>query len=301
MTLQKEIIVFKDLNKKNLDIFNKSVGDIELLKNSILEKKVNVFVLDNVIKEQSLNELGLQVYRWLIYDQVFEEIRKKTKLFLSPHYHDLMNKGYIKIENFLSSGEIKNIQTKILKIPQANLTKKISCNLPLTIDMRNNSDFQDILKMCQADNNYTENELYLRKISHVKPGEYSEDARQYNFHVDKFYPNFKIWFYPFSVKEQDGPLAFFESSHINTVEKMRWVYNRSLEDKDWSRLHYNIDDYVSMSNSLNLKKEIRCSASANTMFIVDTRMFHRRTPAKIGKLRLSLRAILKRNNIFRKT
>ena len=50
---------------------------------------------------------------------------------------------------------------------------------------------------------------------------------------------------------------------------------------------------------LKLKEEIVCQAPSNTMFIVDTRMFHRRTPATINMLRLSFRAILKRNNLFK--
>jgi hypothetical protein len=79
---------------------------------------------------------------------------------------------------------------------------------------------------------------------------------------------------------------------------MQWVYSNSINNKDWSRLHNNVSDYREASEALQLKDEIICEGQSNTMFIVDTRMFHRRTPADVGKLRLSFRAILKRNNLF---
>ena len=86
---------------------------------------------------------------------------------------------------------------------------------------------------------------------------------------------------------------------MNTVKKMKWAFEKSVKNENWSRLHFNVEDYHNKTRDLELGEEIRCAAPANTMFIVDTRMFHRRTPAPVGKLRLSFRAILDRNNIFK--
>ena len=79
---------------------------------------------------------------------------------------------------------------------------------------------------------------------------------------------------------------------------MKWVHERSVNNLDWSRLHYHISDYKEAAEDLELEEEIVCKAPNNTMFIVDTRMFHRRTPAAINMLRLSFRAILRRNDLF---
>ncbi len=287
------------LSFKNQTIFENATGNKLLeFQSSLLKSDINPFILDDTIQSEHLNRLGLQVFRWLAYDQQMESLRLKSPLFNSDDHKQLLNNGYIKINNVFEKNKIKKIQKEILLLPETLLTKKVCKNLPITVDISLNKKVQNIFRLCQGDQSYIENNLYLRKISHLIPGEYSENARQYNFHVDKFYPNFKVWFYPFEIKRSSGPLAFFRGSHKNTVEKMQWVYNNSVNNKNWSRLHNNISDYKKVAESLQLKDETVCEAQNNTMYIVDTRMFHRRTPADIGKLRLSFRAILKRNNLF---
>lgn len=287
------------LNSNNIEIFEKATKKSFVeLENNIKNFLINPFVLDDTIDHPELNEMGLQVFRWLAYDQRMEEKRAKTKLFQTNYHHDLVEKGYIKLENILNLKELIQAKKQILSLPEIVLRRKSCENLPITLNISNNHLIQDIFRLCQGDNEYSENSLYFRKICHVSPGENSEDARQYNFHVDKFYPNYKVWLYPFHMRKEAGPLSFFEASHKNTVSKMKWVYNRSVNKIDWSRLHYNVDDYAEEAKKLDLGKEVICADNENTMFVVDTRMFHRRTPTNIGSLRTSFRAILKRNNLF---
>ena len=184
------------------------------------------------------------------------------------------------------------------RIPK-NILERAKCeNIGLNLQISSAKGIQDIFKLCQADPNYMEEILYLRKISHMPFSEKSEDSRQYNFHVDKFYPNFKVWYFPFEVKEGDGPLGVLGGSHRCTVGKMRWAHDRSVNKKDWSRLHYNVDDYEQPAASIGLLNPVTFAVPCNTLVVVDTRMFHRRTPAATGKLRFAFRAILKRNNIL---
>ena len=290
--------MFKELNKKNTYIFNESIGDIELLKNTILKKEINVYTLEDIIADKELNSLGLQVYRWLIFEQMFEEKRKKTSLYSSVYHKQILENGFIKVENFMNQLHLEELENEISSIPIDVLKKKECFNLPLKMNISNHKMLQEIFKLCQADNSYFEDSLYLRKIVHMPPGDYCEDARQYNFHVDKFYPNYKLWLYPFNVSKKSGPLAFFKGSNVNTIKKMQWVHNRVINGQDWSRAHYNANDYKDTMKNMGFEEEIVCAAKKNTLFIVDTRMFHRRTPAALSKERICFRAILKRNNIF---
>jgi len=286
-----------DDNRKN--IFETATKcSFDGLMKGIKNKSINPYILDNTIDDDELNEAGLQVYRYLAYEQAFEDKMKQSKLYGSNYHSELIEDGFIRIDNFLSKELLELVHRNINKIP-TNILERTNCeNLGLNLRISDMKNIQNIFKLCQADSNYTEETLYFRKISHMPFSERCEDSRQYNFHVDKFYPNFKVWYFPFEVEEKNGPLGMFKGSHRCTVEKMQWVHDRSINKKDWSRLHYNVNDYEEPASDVGLSSPITFAVPSNTMVIVDTRAFHRRTPAETGKLRFAFRAILKRNNIL---
>ena len=123
---------------------------------------------------------------------------------------------------------------------------------------------QDICRLCQASELFTLKEFYFRKITHMIPGEYCEDARQYNYHIDKFYPNYKIWFYPFDIEELQGPTGLYRGSQKHTIEKLKWYHETSLlsrEEKEsgaWSRLHLNVTDHQAPAKKLGFGDEVIC-------------------------------------------
>ena len=286
-----------DSDKK--DIFETATRcDFDKLMLKLKNKSINPYVLDNVIDDDELNEAGLQAYRYLAYEQAFENKMKQCSLYGSHYHSELLNNGFIKIDNLFPQGLLDLVHRDIDGIPTSILERPKCENLGLNLQISSAKGIQDIFKLCQADPSYMEEILYLRKICHMPFSEKSEDSRQYNFHVDKFYPNFKVWYFPFEVKKEDGPLAVLGGSHRCTVEKMRWAHDRSVNKKDWSRLHYNVDDYEQPASRLGLLNPVTFAVPCNTLVVVDTRMFHRRTPAATGKLRFAFRAILKRNNIL---
>ena len=293
------------LTKENEELFYNSTGqDLQLLISRISNKSKNVFTLDNFIDDSELNHLGVQVYRALAYEQKFEECRKNLHLFGSDYHKQLKENGFIKIENFLDEEEFAIIQNAAEKTIKKYNNAGSCANLPLNINVISNKKIQNICKLCQANELFTLKEFYFRKITHLSPGEYCEDARQYNYHIDKFYPNFKIWFYPFDIEKNSGPTALYKGSHKHTIEKLKWYYETSLMSKEeknrgaWSRLHLNVTDHPKAAKKLGFESEVVCSAKANTLYVIDTRCLHRRTPAKIGTERFSFRAILSRENIF---
>jgi hypothetical protein len=155
---------------------------------------------------------------------------------------------------------------------------------------------QKVIKLCQADQAQNLEELYMRQVTHCSPFELSEDSRQYRFHYDKFYPNYKIWFYVEEMTHDLGPTACFIGSHKNSVPKMKWFYETSLNvNPEWSRVSLSTTDYLQKAQEkTGCFEEIIFVGKPNTLFIIDTRTLHRRTPATVGTKRFSLRAILPR-------
>tara|TARA_R110002020_G_scaffold127615_7_gene286233 strand:+ start:3959 stop:4849 length:891 start_codon:yes stop_codon:yes gene_type:complete len=294
-----------ELTKENKSLFYDASGlDLQTLIDLVNRKNKNIFTLDNFIDDRELNELGVQVYRALAYDQRFDELRRNSALFNSDRHKELKKNGFLKIENFLNTEEFTIIQKAATKAVEDSKKYGNCANLPLNIDVTSSKKIQDICRLCQASELFTLKEFYFRKITHMVPGEYCEDARQYNYHIDKFYPNYKIWFYPFDIEELQGPTGLYRGSQKHTIEKLKWHYQTSLlsrEEKEsgtWSRLHLNVTDHQDPAKKLGFGDEVICSAKANTFYIIDTRCFHRRTPAEAGTHRFSFRAILDRKNVF---
>ena len=142
-------------------------------------------------------------------------------------YQKLERNGFLKIENFLNKKKFSKVQKEVARAVSKADKIKVSADLPLLIDISSIAEIQDICKLCQADNKFLLKHLYLRKVVHVKPGEYHEEARQYNYHIDKFYSNYKIWFYPFEIKEEEG-----DSGESWTICSTQEVLPESTQEAD---------------------------------------------------------------------
>ena len=100
-----------ELTKENKSLFYDASGlDLQTLIDLVNRKNKNIFTLDNFIDDRELNELGVQVYRALAYDQRFDELRRNSALFNSDRHKELKKNGFLKIENFLNTEEFTIIQ-----------------------------------------------------------------------------------------------------------------------------------------------------------------------------------------------
>jgi hypothetical protein len=294
------------LNDCNIELFEAAAdAKFEDLQVAIKNSGKNVLTLDNFIDDVRLNELGLQVYRALIFDQKFEESRSSAALAGSEYHKQLQENGYILLEDFIDEEPFNQIVGAVKQVVEGS--GGVSANLPLQVNVGGHSLLQDICRLCQADNSFSLASFYLRQIIHMEAGEYSEDARQYNYHYDKFFPNYKIWHYPFEMNDADGPTGCYRGSHKNSLEKLRWYKEISLKHESmalgaWSRISPTLDhtDHPSSAAKLGFNEEVLFSGKPNTFFVIDTRCFHRRSPSLTGSPRVSLRAILPRDNIFDK-
>ena len=289
----------KKLNIDNVKIFNDAINlSLEKLYDLIEDKNPNIFCLDNFVPDKELNKAGYQVYRTLLYDQIFEEQREESQLFGSDLHSNLSDNGFIQIDNFLDPQVFDSVQNAYLQIKKKYANHGGSFNFPgINFDVSELTELQEIIKLCQADQKQNLKEFYMRQISHCDPKVDSDDSKQYRFHVDKFFPNYKIWFYAEEMTLDLGPTACFIGSNKNSIEKMRWFYETSIHDidREWSRASLSVDNYLEqVKEKTGCEEEKIFCADANTFIIIDTRTLHRRTPAAPGTKRYSLRGILPR-------
>lgn len=285
------------LNHKNTEIFEISMEKkIDTFYELLDKKSINIFTISNFIDDKELNVAGFQVYRTLLYDQIFEEQRKESPLYGTELHNSLINNGYIQINNFFDDDEFGKIQEKFFDAKERFNSIGGSTNFPVKFNVLRSDKLQKIIRLAQADESQSLNEFYMRQIVHCDTKRASDDSRQYRFHYDKFYPNFKIWFYVDKMTIDLGPTAAFAGSHRNSIPKMRWFYKSSLvKDTEWSRASLSPTEYIKEVNEkADYHEERIFTGNPNTFLLIDTRMLHRRTPAKPSTKRHSLRAILPR-------
>lgn len=143
-----------------------------------------------------LNSKGLQVLRALLSERIIDYLRRRT----SPR----MRKGSL-VEKFERDG--------ILVLPLRSYDRRLERSKPSVIEiLKAISGFASV-----------ESRVFKRfkVISHI------EHDEQAYFHVDTFFPTWKVWLFPPNVKLSSGPFHYIRGSHRNTRAKMAWWFNRS--------------------------------------------------------------------------
>jgi|MDTB01.3.fsa_nt_gb hypothetical protein len=145
---------------------------------------------------------------------------------------------------------------------------------------------------------------------------------QYTCHVDTFHPAFKVFGYLNDITKEHGPYAYVKGTHKNTPEKLRWLYDASVNrtkqvmyngltresnierwndsfrlmtEKDYCIDSEGINEYLS---KYNLPNETLVTGKTNTIIITDTSGLHRKYPATPGYTRHSSRCVVDRQNPF---
>jgi hypothetical protein len=143
-----------------------------------------------------LNSKGLQVLRALLSERIIDYLRRRR----SPR----ARKGSL-AEKFERDG--------ILVLPLLSYDRRLELSKPSVIEiLKAISGFASV-----------ESRVFKRfkVISHIEHGE------QAYFHVDTFFPTWKVWLFPPNVKLSSGPFHYIRGSHRNTRAKMAWWFNRS--------------------------------------------------------------------------
>ena len=257
----------------------------------------------NIFDDYELNKKGLQILRCLLVERVFDSNRKKLGLDKHPDYEEYKKNGAIIKEDYFDQETFAQIRQSCLRHLK-NTRPSFTGSTPVYIDVSSDEYFQSILKMCLGNNEVIQPTLRLKHVVH--------DLRddQHELHIDKLYPNIKIWFYIEDIKHEHGPLHFVLGSHTNSYDKLKWIYDKSLMFSDpknhvgeyknylWSRLAPGLDINAELKK-LNMPPESPMTFKKNTLIVVDTAGFHRRGETTENTVRLALRAVLPREQIYK--
>jgi hypothetical protein len=212
-----------------------------------------------------LNARGLQVARALFHNRVFENQLPKGAAADFYHAH-----GYLEIPDFLSSWERK----KLRWAGRGRLREKLR-------------PYQNFLRYCRV-----EGRIRKRQWVHKK-GDY-----QYNFHQDIFFPTMRFWYSEQGVPDTAGrlqvspgscfpslPLLTFLYDVSNATAEERPRYYRAPKTSGSPRLFCDEPDQAGRLVEAGFAPAVDLMGKANTLYIMDCRLMHRRAPAPPGAVR----------------
>lgn len=259
-----------------------------------------VFSGEKFIKNYFLNLLGLHVFRILI-SQLFYAIRT-TILFskLTDEQKILRKDGIIFINDFLPKEEFESVKKEFENLKsfvgvdtvyeegdsiwsRRKFNRSQYTNMHGTKKLFSNSRLLDLIYAGES-RIVPVSAVWFDTVSY--PERKTEGKHQYAsaelLHSDIFYPSIKVFYFPYDVKDEDGPLNFSPGSHHFNARRLWLEYKKSIE------LSKTGNDYLQLTDNekqfLKLKN-IKAVAPANTLVVMNGVAFHRRGDAVVGAKR----------------
>lgn len=259
-----------------------------------------IFSGEKFIKSYFLNMLGLHILRILI-SQLFYFMRSAI-LFpkLTDEQKILRKDGIIFINNFLPHDEFESIKSEfensknfdgvdssieegdsIWSRRKFNRSQYII--MPGIKKLFSNSRLLNLIyagesRIVPVSAVWFDTISYPEKKIEGKHQEASAELR----HSDIFYPSIKVFYFPYDVKDEDGPLNFSPGSHHFTTKRLWFEYRKSIEISKTN------DDYLHVNDDekqfLKLKN-IKAIVPANTLVVINGVAFHKRGDAIVGAKR----------------
>lgn len=111
-------------------------------------------------------------------------------------------------------------------------------------------------------------------IQHLRLPADKKDENDPNtiLHIDRFIPSVKIFYYPYEVKDDEGPFGYVQGSH-----KISDHYKDAVK-KSFRTLHRERNKPFELPSYSGQKEEWRLSVPANTLVIAAVHGLHRRIP-----------------------
>ena len=313
-----------DIIKTNMENLNIGINVqklIEQLKNitsdqrkvyfNTIEKK---FVKSKFLADLMLNECGLYIARAIYAEKYVNNIAVKYNFISDSLYTKYKEDGFLIVPNFLPVADFDDLCREVeIVIKNTTLSGTGDCGLHKIFlkkdwsriqNFYKNQNLIDILKKCSYNPKYCgdEHRQYIEILRHISP----DKDIQKTWHVDTFHPTCKWWFYIEDINENQGPLNYIRSSHLNTSKKLE--YEHILVNKTLKQLKHgdigNIEGSLRFYNDEIIKslgyvqdQYTNMALPKNTLIVVNTRGIHRRGHGKVGAVRVSLASSL-RSNIF---
>jgi hypothetical protein len=286
--------ILKDISGYSLsELFDSIIEYPESLINDIYSS-------EKIIKDSTLVKKGIYPYRAILSERTVNYRREKLGFHTHPNFNGWNETGCVIIENFLPQTDFSQLQFSL------NQDKKSG----YSIDLSQNKEFVDLVKMCLAT---PENLGYHPSLGSEHVIHYSNDD-QVNLHSDIFHPNLKIWLYINDCNLENGPYSFVFGSHKKTPKMLEFIhkhgliwnegpshpeffkYNASPTAIGSPRIlrsencdNNNMEQVNQELSKLDLPPVTVIEAKQNTIIFTDTTGFHARGYAASGAERYSLR------------
>jgi len=260
-----------------------------------------IFSGEKFIRNYFFNLFGLHIFR-IVVSQLFYTIRN-AKLFrkLSDEQKTLRKDGIIFINNFLSEEEFESVKNEFENSKnfvgvdssieegdsiwsRRKFNRSQYMVMPGTKKLLLNSRLLELIyagesRIVPISAVWFDTISYPEKKNEGKHQEASAEL----LHSDIFYPSIKVFYFPYDVKDEDGPLNFSPGSHHFTLRRLWLEYRKSIElskTKDDDYLHVN-----DVEKEFLKLKNIKAIVPANTLVVMNGLAFHRRGDAIVGAKR----------------
>ena len=237
---------------------------------------------------------------------------RKNPYFRSLYINNLHNKSIIKNSQTFKADNIDELIARVKNIGCAYLEDYLEKNAYSEICKEfDNNNFNNYKKfgygvkcfnktildeninIFQNDISYITKNLLGKKINirsigvqRLQQEDYDLDDPNTKFHIDRFIPAIKIFYFPFEIDEEHSPFGYIPYSHMISPEYKSSIISGFKNLKEIKKPPFEIDNPTCFS-------EIPILCKKNTLVISFTNGIHRRIPFKYSKTgdRKSLRFI----------
>lgn len=244
------------------------------------------------VQSPVLNRFGIQVARSIVARCAYLMRSRRH-----PLVNDLASQGMAIVESFLPTDELFELKKEADRLGAEIAPTSVDQHGPSQVQrwalsalddhqfprLRGYASDRRLLDLAEAAERRTlRTGDGLRMFERVVFDASEVHDRESDLHIDTFYSTHKLWLYIDDVEEANGPLVYVPGSHRLSRARLRGDYAESRGDNSGSRRITNGE-----VEELGLQPEV-LTCQANTLVIVNTCGYHRRSQGQPGHTRRAL-------------
>jgi len=256
---------------------------------------------EKVIPAPALNRLGLQVARAVIAHTLYNLHKVSTPPSLKHHAETLRRDGILILPDFIPPDEFDALRDEFFEAydryrdelftakstnlyEMAYLHRLPLGSIPHARRFVASATVQQLLE--GGEKRSWAEFFHFSGLEYITYGESGAPDPQVTLHADAFYHTHKAWLYIEDVTPENGPLAIVKGTHRVTLRQIPYIYSHSLEK--------GVDPSRRIASE-EMKRvgvqETVVTCPRNTLVIVNTGAYHRRTQGKPGTRRYGIQIV----------
>lgn len=258
-----------------------------------------------LVNSKLLNLVGIQSFRYSLASLIYflrGLIFKWNKTELS---NQLEEDGIIILNEFLNQNDRQQFSNDFNKIFKENKKEIIkdgdTTTERITIHLDEIKNFKSLQSIVFNENlidilETAERRKFKNKRFH-NPGMYGQviwidkiknngneiKDSQKTLHSDTFFNTHKVWYFPYDVTDEMGPLCFVKKSHKFNFHKLVLEYLNSISREADTNVRANKQKLNNYENKI-----FKCSVKSNSLVVANTRGFHKRGDSFVNKERYQI-------------